>query len=109
MGCGVGTSFFWTKHSDFSKLLTHKSDPTEDGGRHSLEDRASFHTTPPSNNRSLRVAMVMLSLGRQGLVRFFRRHFELAEHFRQLMSEDDRFEVLETKHQFHLIMFRLKG
>ena len=41
LGCGMGTSFFWTKHSDYNKFMTYKSDPTEDSEeKYSLEDRS---------------------------------------------------------------------
>lgn len=109
LGCGQGTSFFWTKHSDFHKLLTYKSDPTEDGDRYSLEDRSSFHLTPPSSNRALRAVTMLLSLGKKGVVEMFRMHFDLADYFRDLMKTDDRFEVLETKNNLPIVPFRLKG
>ena len=109
LGCGMGTSFFWTKHTDYNKYMTYKSDPTEDKKEFSLEDRSCFNLTPNNNNRSLRVMTVLLSLGKKGIIENFRKHFELADYFRELILSDDRFELLEVKNKFPWVLFRLKG
>ena len=52
---------------------------------------------------------VLLSLGKKGIIANFTRHFELADYLRELMASDKRFELLETKNKFPLVLFRLKG
>ena len=65
--------------------------------------------TPPSKNRAVRTMIHLLAMGKEGIINAFRKHFTLADYFRELMKEDERFEILETINKFPLVMFRLKG
>ena len=109
LGCGMGTNFTWVKHKDFPKWLTYNSDPSEDGEDYSIKDRSSYFISPPCSNRALRTMIHLLSLGKKQIVENFKYHFTLADYFRELMQKDDRFEILQTKNNFPLVMFRLKG
>jgi aromatic-L-amino-acid/L-tryptophan decarboxylase len=108
LGCGMGTSFSWIKHKDYNKWLWYKSYPNDTCDETAMNLRSSVFMTPPVKNRSLRAMIHLLSMGKNGIIDAFRFHFELADYFRELILEDERFEMLETVNKFSLVLFKLK-
>ena len=110
LGWSIGSSFCFVKHKDYNKWLTYGSEPTIDGtNRFSIDDNSTKHITHPTQTNARRVLMTLLSLGKDKIISEFRRHFELADHFRELISKEDIFELLETKNKLNAVFFRLKG
>jgi len=107
LGCGMGTSFLWIKDHKYPEWISYNSEQSEEEG--GITSRSSFFMTPPSKIRAVRTMIHLLSIGKKGIIEAFRKHFTLADHFRNLVLEDDRFELLDTKYKFPLVLFKLKG
>lgn len=73
-----------------------------------LTKRSSLFMAPPVKARALRSMIYLLSMGKKGLIEGFRYHFTLTDYFRNLMIDDPKFEILDTKNKFPLILFKLK-
>ncbi|CAI2360124.1 unnamed protein product [Moneuplotes crassus] len=128
LGCGMGTSFMWIKHQDYPKYMSYNS---ESGGNITASSAASatnsdelpisstqpspepyrsdVFITGPSKNRAIRTMIHLLSLGKKEIKDHLTTTLVLADYFRELMAADERFELMETKNKFPLVMFRLKG
>ena len=109
LGAGLATNFYYTKHSEFSQWVSYESKPSKDSPDLSIFDNASKRITRPTQSNIIRIAMFLLSCGREGLVGEFRRHFALADYFRELLSREESIELLETRHKLNTVLFRLKG
>ena len=105
----MGSSFCFVKHKDYNKWIVYNSGPTIDGAtRFLIDDNSTKHMTYPIQTNVRRVLMTLLSLGKDKIINEFRRHFELADHFRELILKEDIFELVETKNKLTTVLFRLK-
>ena len=68
-----------------------------------------MHMTHPTQTNARRIVMTLMSLGKERIINEFRRHFELADYFREIISKEENFELLKTKHSLNMVLFRLKG
>lgn len=121
----MGTSFMWIKHQDYPKYMSYNSEPGGNTSTSSAADsdesltasdqsplepyRSDVFITGPSKNRAIRTMIHLLSLGKKEIRSHLRTTMVLADYFRELMVADERFELMETKNKFPLVMFRLKG
>ena len=68
-----------------------------------------MHMTHPTQTNARRIVMTLMSLGKERIINEFRRHFALADYFREIISKEENFELLKTKHSLNMVLFRLKG
>ena len=64
--------------------------------------------THPTQTNARRIVMTLMSLGKERIINEFRRHFALADYFREIMSKEKNFELLKTKNSLNMVLFRLK-
>ena len=107
---GMGSNFCYVAHKDYCKWLTYKTEPMHDTNltSFSADDNSNMHITNPNQNNARRIVMTLMSWGKEGIINEFRRHFALADYFRELMSEEKNFELLKTKNSLNMVLFRLK-
>ena len=75
LGVGLATNFYYTKHSEFSQWVSYESKPSKNSPDLSIFDNASRRITRPTQSNIIRIAMFLISCGRESLVGDFRRHF----------------------------------
>ncbi|CAN0887473.1 Tyrosine decarboxylase [Linum grandiflorum] len=80
-----------------------KNNASESGG---VVDYKDWQVTLSRRFRSLKLWLVLRSYGVDGLRSFIRSHVSMAETFMQLVSEDERFELVVPCH-FSLVCFRI--
>ncbi|CAN0887557.1 Tyrosine decarboxylase [Linum grandiflorum] len=80
-----------------------KNHASESGG---VVDYKDWQVTLSRRFRSLKLWLVLRSYGVDGLRSFIRSHVSMAETFMQLVSEDERFELVVPCH-FALVCFRI--
>ena len=106
----MGSNLCYISHKDYNKWLSYGSEPTMDGPtRFSVDDNSTLHTTCVTQTNARRIVTTLLSLGKKKIIKEFRRHFELADYFRELISRERMFELVKTKNKLNLVMFRLRG
>ena len=108
--CGMGSNLFYCVHKNYKKWLCYGSEPTLDGPtRFSIDDNSTMHMTWVTQTNARRIVTTLLSLGKKKIIKEFRRHFKLADYFRELISRERIFELIQTKNRLNLVMFRLRG
>ena len=65
--------------------------------------------THPTQTNVRRIIITLMSLGKKCIINEFRRHFELADYFREIISKDNSFELLQPKNKLNMVLFKLKG
>ena len=109
LGAGMATNFYYTKHSEFNEWVSYHSESSKDSSEMSVTDNSSRRVTRPTQANIIRIAIFLLSCGKEGITNEFRRHFDLANNFREMIGREEIFELLETKNKFNTVLFRLKG
>ena len=107
----MGSNLRYIVHKDYYKWLSYKSEPIHDDKLDcfSDDDNSTMHMTHPNQTNARRIVMTLMSLGKEKIINEFRRHFELADYFREIISKDRSFELCKTKNQLNMVLFRLKG
>ena len=108
---GMGSNLCYVAHKDYYKWLSYKTEPVRDTNLtwFSADDNSTMHMTHPTQTNARRIVMTLMSLGKERIINEFRRHFALADYFREIISKEEDFELLKTKHSLNMVLFRLKG